>query len=270
MVRIGEKIGSLESAFKGLSQYLSEQQKLKEKFIGSMIYPFIVLSIAFVGIILLVTFILPRIKAIFSQMGSQLPQRIESLVGVVNTLMIAGAIVAGFVALCVVFYFAVRKREGKAGRFVDKTLLDVPVLGRIRFLREILNFLFSMETLTNGGFTVEEALFEAGAVVRSSSIRSGIAGVRERILKGEALSAAFSTAPTFPEQMSRWISIGEKSGHIEKAFAQLRAYYQREAEKWSSRFMTLIEPILVLLLGATIFLFVIFFIIPIFTMYGGL
>jgi type II secretory pathway component PulF len=270
MVRIGEKIGSLESAFKGLSQYLSEQQKLKEKFIGSMIYPFIVLSIAFVGIILLVTFILPRIKAIFSQMGSQLPQRIESLVGVVNTLMIAGAIVAGFVALCVVFYFAVRKREGKVGRFVDKTLLDVPVLGRIRFLREILNFLFSMETLTNGGFTVEEALFEAGAVVRSSSIRSGIAEVRERILKGEALSSAFSTAPVFPEQMSRWISIGEKSGHIEKAFAQLRAYYQREAEKWSSRFMTLIEPILVLLLGATIFLFVIFFIIPIFTMYGGL
>jgi type II secretory pathway component PulF len=133
-----------------------------------------------------------------------------------------------------------------------------------------LNFLFSMETLTDGGFTVEEALLESGAVVRSSAIRSGIVEARERILKGEALSAAFSTGSTFPEQMSRWISIGEKSGHIEKAFAQLRAYYQREAEKWSSRFMTLVEPILVLLLGVMIFLFIIFFIMPIFTMYGGL
>jgi type II secretory pathway component PulF len=270
MVRVGEKIGSLESAFKGLSLYLSEHQKLKEKFIGSMIYPAIVLSIAFVGIILLVTFILPRIKAIFSQMGTQLPRRIESLVGTVNTLIIAGAVVAGFVTFCLVFYFIVRNREGKVSRFVDKMVLDVPILGRIRFLREILNFLFSMETLTNGGFTVEEALLESGAVVRSSAIRSGIVEARERILKGEELSAAFSTGSTFPEQMSRWISIGEKSGHIEKAFAQLRAYYQREAEKWSSRFMTLVEPILVLLLGATIFLFIIFFIMPIFTMYGGL
>jgi type II secretory pathway component PulF len=270
MVRVGEKIGSLESAFKGLSRYLSEQQKWKEKFIGSMIYPFIVLSVAFAGIVLLVTFILPRIKAIFSQMGTQLPPRIESLVGVVNTLIVAGTLVAVFLAVCAVFYLALRKREGKVGRFVDITLLHVPIFGRIRYLREILNFLFSMETLTNGGFTVEEALLEAGAVVRSSSIRSGVAEVREKILKGEALSAAFSAESAFPDQMSRWIGIGEKSGHIEKAFAQLRAYYQREAEKWSSRFMTLIEPVLVLLLGATVFLFIVFFIIPIFTMYGGL
>jgi type II secretory pathway component PulF len=270
MVRVGEKIGSLEAALKGLSRYMSEKQKLKEKFIGSMIYPFIVMGVAFVGIVILVTFILPRIKVIFSQLGAQLPERIESLAGVMNALTAVGAAAAGLCVVCLLFYLVIRHREGTLSRFVDRALLKTPILGGIRFLRENLNFLFAMETLTNGGFTVEEALLESGSVVSSSAIRQSIVEAREKILKGEALSSAFSKGSIFPEKMIRWINIGEKSGRIERAFGQLRAYYQREAEKWSSRFMTLIEPILILFLGLTIFLFIILFIVPIFSMYGSL
>jgi type II secretory pathway component PulF len=270
MVRVGEKIGSLEAALKGLSRYMSEKQKLKEKFIGSMIYPFIVMGVAFVGIVILVTFILPRIKVIFSQLGAQLPERIESLAGVMNALTAVGAAAAGLCVVCLLFYLVIRHREGTLSRFVDRALLKTPILGGIRFLRENLNFLFAMETLTNGGFTVEEALLESGSVVSSSAIRQSIVEAREKILKGEALSSAFSKGSIFPEKMIRWINIGEKSGHIERAFGQLRAYYQREVEKWSSRFMTLIEPILILFLGLTIFLFIILFIVPIFSMYGSL
>jgi type II secretory pathway component PulF len=270
MVKVGEKVGSLEQAFKGLSLYLTEQKKLKEKLIGSMMYPAMVLSVAFVGIFILILFILPRIKGIFTQLGSQLPQRIESITHVLNILIIAGIAFAVF--LCVLFaaVYLIRKTRGKIAEKLDRVILRVPVLGHIKSLRESLNFLFAMETLTGAGFAVEDALLEAGNVVENRALRSGIHQVREKILRGEALSAAFMENAVFPERLSRWVHIGEKSGNIEKAFAQLRSYYQSEVERWSTRFMNLIEPVLILSVGVIIFLFIIFFVMPIFTIYGSL
>ena len=270
MVKVGEKVGSLEQAFKGLSLYLTEEKKLKEKFIGSLMYPAMVLSVAFVGIFILIFFILPRIKGIFTQLGSQLPQRIESITRVLNVLIIAG--VAGVVFLLVLFaaVYLIRKTGGSMAERLDRLILRVPVLGHIMSLRESLNFLFAMETLTGAGFAVEDALLEAGNVVGNRALRSGIFTVRDKILRGEALSAAFMENAVFPERLSRWVHVGEKSGNIEKAFAQLRSYYQGEVERWSTRFMNLIEPVLILMVGAIIFLFIIFFVLPIFTIYGSL
>jgi len=270
MVKVGEKVGSLEQAFKGLSLYLTEEKKLREKLIGSMMYPAMILSVAFIGIFILVLFILPRIKGIFTQLGSQLPQRIESITHVLNVLMIAGVSCAAL--LCVLFavVYLIRKTRGSMAERLDRVILRVPILGHIRSLRESLNFLFAMETLTGAGFAVEDALLEAGNVVENRALQGGILQVREKILRGEALSAAFMENPIFPERLSRWINIGEKSGNIEKAFAQLRSYYQSEVERWSTRFMNLIEPVLILSVGAVIFLFIIFFVMPIFTIYGSL
>jgi len=270
MVRVGEKVGSLEQAFRGLSLYLTEEKKLKEKLISSMMYPVMVLSVAFVGIFILILFILPRIKGIFTQLGSQLPQRIESITHVLNFLIIAGVACAVFLCVLFVAVYLIRKTRGGMAEKLDRLILRVPVLGHIKSLRESLNFLFAMETLTGAGFAVEDALLEAGNVVENRALRSGIFTVREKILRGEALSAAFMENTVFPERLSRWIHIGEKSGNIEKAFAQLRGYYQGEVERWSTRFMNLIEPVLILSVGVIIFLFIIFFVMPIFTIYGSL
>ena len=76
--------------------------------------------------------------------------------------------------------------------------------------------------------------------------------------------------PVFPEKFVKWIGIGEKSGHMEKAFAQLRGYYQNQLEKWFSRFMNLIEPALILVVGGFIFFIIVFLILPIFSIYGNL
>jgi len=270
MVKVGEKVGSLEQAFKGLSLYLTEEKKLKEKFIGSLMYPAMVLSVAFVGIFILIFFILPRIKGIFTQLGSQLPQRIESITRVLNVLIIAGVAGMAFLLVLCAAVYLIRKTGGSMAERLDRLILRVPVLGHIRSLRESLNFLFAMETLTGAGFAVEDALLEAGNVVENRALRSGIFTVRDKILRGEALSAAFMENAVFPERLSRWVHVGEKSGNIEKAFAQLRSYYQGEVERWSTRFMNLIEPVLILMVGAIIFLFIIFFVLPIFTIYGSL
>ena len=125
-----------------------------------------------------------------------------------------------------------------------------------------------METLTESGFSVEDALLEAENVVNNLAVRAEISKARMKILKGENLSSAFTDNPVFSDRLGRWISIGEKSGHVERAFSQLRTYYQGEMEKWSSRFMNLIEPALILFIGAVILIIVLFFVVPIFSIYG--
>jgi type II secretory pathway component PulF len=89
-------------------------------------------------------------------------------------------------------------------------------------------------------------------------------------LKGENLSESFLSERIFPPRLGHWIAVGERSGQIAMVFGQLRLYYQSEIEKWTSRFMNLIEPVLILLVGIVIFLIILFFIVPIFSIYEGL
>ncbi len=269
-IKIGEKIGSLEGAFQQLSEYLTEEQKIKDKLTSSLIYPVMVLSVAAVGITGIVIFVLPRIKEMFSQLGADLPQRLESMIKLLNSSIIIAAVLISFFAISYLLLFIMKKNNRALSDKLDRWLLKMPLVGRLKYLTEVLNFLFTMETLTGGGFTVEDALLESGKVVRNHAFRSGILQARESIIKGENLSKAFLENSIFSERLGRWIAVGERSGQIEQVFAQLRRYYQGEIEKWSSSFMNLIEPIIILLVGIIIFVIIFFFITPIFSIYEGL
>jgi len=153
---------------------------------------------------------------------------------------------------------------------LDALVLRLPLIGRMRFLREMLNLLFALEMLTAGGFTVEDALAEAGEVVGNRALRAALARVREAIVRGENLSAAFLANPVFTPRVGRWIAVGERIGQVEQVFGQLRRHYQGEIEKWSTGFMNLVEPVLILTVGVIIFVIVIVVVMPIFSIYEGL
>lgn len=135
--------------------------------------------------------------------------------------------------------------------------------------RELLNFTFAMEALTAAGVSVEEALSEGAGALTNKALARAALTIRDRLLKGERLSIAFAGSPVFPERMARWMAVGERIGHVEKVFGQLRAYYQQEVEKWINRLMALIEPALIVGLGILIILFVVLFIVPIFSLFGN-
>jgi type II secretory pathway component PulF len=153
---------------------------------------------------------------------------------------------------------------------LDALILRIPILSTLLLDRELLNFAFAMETLTAAGVSVEEALAEGAGAIANSALKEAVIGSRERVLKGEPLSAAFARNPLFPQRIGRWVGVGERVGHVEKVFGQLRMYYQQEVEKWINRLMTLIEPVLIVALGILIVLFVVLFIIPIFSLYGNI
>jgi type II secretory pathway component PulF len=269
MVKIGERIGSLDQVFTRLSSYLTDEKKLRDRLSGALLYPSIVLGMALASAVLIVTVFFPRMREFFSQLGPEMTGRIDSLM---NSLTVTFAVVGTLFALLIgslVFVIIARRKGGMRAVRIDAFFLRVPLLRTFLMQRELLNFTFAMETLTASGVSVDEALMEAAQAVGNNAMKEDVHSIRENVLKGEHLSAAFSRSTVFPPRIPRWVGIGERVGHVEKVFGQLRAYYQQEVEKWINRIMSLIEPAIIVALGVMIVLFIVFFIIPIFSLYGN-
>ncbi|MBN1697780.1 MAG: type II secretion system F family protein [Spirochaetales bacterium] len=269
LVKIGDKIGTLDNIFERLAGYLRESKQIRDKLTGALSYPLMTLGFAIFGVIGMAIFIFPRIKDIFATLHTGVNEQIQSTMAFVNVFFTFGAVfLVVFIAL-IVAVLIIRKSSGPLRDQLDKVLLKLPVIGNIIYIRESLNFLFAMETLTSSGFAVEDALPEAGKVLSNRALASGIRLIRDKIIKGEHLSKAFLEDPYFDERIGRWVSIGERSGKVEVVFGQLRQYYQDELEKWSTGFMAVVEPALIIFVGLIILFLIMTFFVPIFSIYQG-
>jgi type II secretory pathway component PulF len=270
MIRVGYAAGSVERIFPRLSMYLRDQKKLRDKTAAALAYPILVLILAFAGTIGLVFFVLPKMEAIFGSFGGGSAEQIRGNIAAMEKGMLC---LAGFVLL-VITTVIVLKRLGRrfpeTGRYFDYTILRLPLAGGFFSSWESLNFSFAMEVLTSGGVSVEAALAEAEAVVSNSAYRLALQAVREEVLNGMNLSRAFCGRKLFPPCLSRWVAIGESSGRTEKIFSQVRSYFQEEIDRIMNRFLLLIEPALIALIGAVILAFVLGVVLPLFSVYGNI
>jgi type II secretory pathway component PulF len=270
LVRIGEKIGSLDAIFARLAKYLADNKKIREKIVGALIYPIIILVLVVVGSLLMTFVAFPAMAGVFSQLGSGQVKTIESNLLIYNIIM-------GFVFALVLLAIAamgllrfLRKQGGDTAIRIDTLIFKVPVAGTIVLYQESMSFLFAMETLTGSGYSVEEALQEASLVLKNNALKAAIITIRERVIRGDSIATAFREQKLFPERIAQWLLVGERSGQVEKVFSQLSVYYQAEIEKWTTRFMALIEPALMLCVGVVVILFVLLFLLPIYSTYGNI
>jgi len=269
-VRIGEKLGTLEAAFKQLSEYLTEQKKLKDKLVGALTYPMLVLGVAGVGVVGLVTFVMPKIGAAFNEIGTGMPANLTHSMALMRSVVFALVALVVAVVVGIVLVSRMKKSRPALARLWDKLMFKIPLAGQLINLKEMMNFTFSMQTLTAGGYTISDALAETANLATNAAVRDGLQRARDRVMRGDSLSAAFLDDPLFAGKVGRWIAVGERSGQIEPVFAQLHRFYQNEMEKWTTRFMALVEPVLMLVVGIAIFGVVFFFVTPIFSLYQGL
>jgi type II secretory pathway component PulF len=270
MVRIGERIGSIGSVIPQLARYLRERKSVRERVLGAMTYPLLVLSVAITGTFGVVAFLLPRMLELFSGLNEAVADSMKARIAVMNGIAVGLLVV---VLLTVVGSLAIprlRRKGGAAAEKIDLFILKLPVLKRFLLAYDTVNFAFAMEAMTKGGMPIETALGESAAIAGNAAFRAAILRSRESIVKGQPLSEAIRAQGVFPGYLALWIALGEKSGQDEKVFAQIGRYFQSELDRWSSRFMTLVEPALIVLVGGFILFLVLFFIVPLFTMYGSI
>jgi len=270
MVRLGERVGELDRVMSELARYLGDSDQLRQKTLGALLYPAVVLVVAIGVVTAIALFVVPRLAGFTLAMGQELPAyvaRAQELAALFPIAIVVGLLAVGSCAVLVAW---ARTHGHPLGTWFDRFVLRVPLVGGLVRTNALLQLSFALETLTAGGVRVEDALSEAAGIAGNAAVADAVERAHRHVLRGTPLSKAIGSPGVIPDRFGRWVAIGERSGDVASVFAGLRAYYQRELERGTARIAALVEPILLVGLGGVVLLIVVVFVLPLFSMMGGL
>ena len=266
LVGIGERTGSTAEVFKRLGTYLATSKKIRTKVGGTLFYPVFVLVSALIGSVLILLFVMPRMAEIFSVFStegnavdmSSMYTSVYLLLGI-TFLMGAGVFALGIL----------HRYSARAAAVVDKLLLDLPFVGVFFKALESLDFCFALELCSRTGMNVAVSLGEAQKVLRNRAYANAVGEVKEEAAAGGNLSHAFLSSPVFPPVIGQWIAVGERTGEAEMVFTHLKDFFIETVDSFTERFLSGLEPVLMLLTGLIVLLLVLQFVLPLFSLYGA-
>jgi type IV pilus assembly protein PilC len=265
MVRAGEEGGDLAASLIVASEQMEHASDLKKKIRGAMIYPAIILiAIIIIGILMLI-YVVPTLSATFASLGSALPLPTQLVLNLSNflmnyTLVAFGGALAAFV---LIGYF-LRTKQGQ--RMEDYVLLRAPLINEM--VREI-NAARTSRTLASllgSGVNILPALDIAEDVVQNSYFKEVIAQAKKSVGAGDPLSKTFTQREDlYPPFVGEMMSVGEETGKTAEMLQRLAAYYESEVDRKTKDMSTIIEPVLMLMIGGMVGFFAISMIMPIYS-----
>lgn len=268
IINVGDRIGSVEKIFPKLRSYLESQKKIKDKISSALLYPILVLFTAVIAFLAMIFFVFPKLKDMFAEFGGTAAIKLEQNINRMQTGLLLFVIIVAVLVFVGYIFAVLSKSNNKIKLFIDSYLLKLPIIGKFIIYRETLNFAFAMETLTASGITIETAINESLSVLSNQVYVEALKDVNNRIIKGESLSQAFSAHKVFPSYLTKWMLVGEKSGKTEQIFSQIKNYFQNEIDLFTSKFMSLFEPALIIIIGVFLVILIITVVVPVFSLYG--
>lgn len=263
MVRSGETGGMLDSVLVRLVEFSEKEQELRSRIRSALTYPFFLGSFGIITICVLVVFVVPKLTGIFSDFGQTLPLPTRILMGVSHFMAGWWWLIAVFFILTV---FVLRQQQrSKEGRLIlDRLKLRFPVIGRLILIGELARFTRTLSTLFESGVPVLKSLAIVTDTVTNEVLKRELVSVHEKISKGASLGVSLEGSKHFPFFMINMIKVGEKGGAVEKSLLKISNSYDREIERITRMFTTLLEPVLIITLGLIVGFIVVSMLLPIF------
>lgn len=265
MIHAGETSGTLEIVLDRLADITEKQRALFVRIRSAMYYPLLMTLVGSTVLILLLTFIVPSITAVFTDMKQVLPGPTLLLIAVSNFLKSYGWILL-LVLVAALFIFRSIKKTAGGRRFFDKVLLVVPVLSVLIKKLAVARFARTLGSLLENGVSMLPALEIVKNVVGNVLIKDVIESAAKEVGKGQALNAALSTAGIFPHLSIQMILVGEQSGELEAMLKKIADVYENEVETTIVGMTSLLEPVMILIMGVVVGLIVLAVCLPIFEM----
>ena len=266
MTRSGEISGRLEETLTYLSDYINKQYLLNSKAKGAMIYPaFIVGAFIIVGVLMLI-FVIPNLTSILVESGQRLPLVTRMLIGSSNFMKAWGWLV--FLVLGSIIYFIVISiKKSPEWRYAyDGLKLRLPIFGELLKKIYLARFSETLSTLSSAGIAISQSLEITADVVGNSVYRRIILEADEAVRKGSNISVVFSRRPEILPMVAQMIAIGEQTGKLDSILKQISAFFTEEVNRAFDNIVTLIEPILILVLGAGVGILVAAILLPIYNL----
>lgn len=251
MVEAGEVGGALDAILVRLAVYREKADKLVRKVKGAMIYPAVVAFVAVAVTVGMLTFIVPVFAKMFAGLGSELPKPTQIVLAISNFLQANFMyLIFGLIGLVVGLFWW---RKTPAGALnIDKTLLRMPVLGNLVRKSAVARFTRTLATLLASGVSILEALEitakTAGNLVISNAINKSVMAIAE----GDTITGPLKESGVFPPMVTQMISVGEKTGGLDEMLNKIADFYDEEVDEAVQALTSVIEPIVIVVMGVAI------------------
>lgn len=249
MVAAGELSGALDQTLEELGQLLKRQGELKKKISTALIYPGVLAGFSMIVLVALLTFVVPSIESIFED--RQVNNFTASVLWVSYIFRNYWWLLLGMVgggAVCCLYYF--RSPSGKA--WLERTLLRLPLFGRIVLQGALTRFCRTMATLLGGGVTLIDSLRVARQVMRNDILEEEILRAEQKVIEGSSLSKELKRSLWIPPLVSRMVAVGEESGTTAVMLQRVSQMYETELEKTLDRLVALAQPVILIVMGGII------------------
>jgi general secretion pathway protein F len=262
MVRAGEAGGVLDAVLERLNEFLESSRELRDHVVSAMIYPTILAFTGGISIILLLTFVLPRFSVIFSELGTSLPASTQVLLTTSELLKSYGWIfLIALIAAVFLFRSYIASERGRYRWDALKLFLMEDVITKLETAR----FCRTLGTLLSSGVSLLQALNNAKDVIGNRVIARNVEALSKGAKEGRGISDPLSKAGVFPPMALSMITVGEETGQLDSMLMKVAVIYEKSLRQAVKRFMALLEPVLILMMGLIIGFIVISMLLAIFS-----
>jgi general secretion pathway protein F len=265
MVRAGEESGSLEIVLIRLADFLQRQLEMRAQIMVTLAYPTLMLLVGITVVFFLVTFVIPTVTGIFEEMNQALPLPTIILLGVSGFLRKVWIYLAfGIVALFLFYKRYKRTQRGK--ELIDRLKLRIPILGGPYKKILMARFTRTLGTLLTNGVPIVTSFDIVKNIIDNTLISAEIEKARDDIKEGNEVSKPLARSGIFPPVVVNMIAVGEKSGQLEEMLTKVSRIMESELDSSLKKLLSLLEPVMILLMGGIVAFIVISILLPIFEM----
>ena len=269
-VRVGESSGTLAENLNVLAEQLEKDLEIRRNIQGAMLYPGIIISATLILGLALATFVLPQMAGVFSSLHVQLPFTTRVVIWLAEKFRLHGAIITPSILIGLVT-LVIFLRQKFMQPITHRILLHIP--GIKDFVNDINRARFArmLGTMLHSGVPIQEALEIGGNVLSNYVYRSSVLAMHKRIESGESFSEIVSLYPhLYPKMVQRMIAVGERSGGMDETLTYLARYYEQKVALKAKSLSTIIEPILLILIGVVVGFLALAIFTPIYSVTEGL
>jgi len=267
MARTGEMAGNLRKILEYLADHTERSYTLTSQVKGALTYPAFIFGGMIIVVIIMLTFVMPKMFSMFSEFGAELPLPTKIIMAVSN--FFAQNFILVFAALIGGIFFLLRFVKTSQGKIIkDRVEIKIPIIGKILRQIYISRLTENLGTLVKGGIPIVQALDTVASVIGNSLYESVLKEARDNVRKGETIADAFKGSDIIPVTLTQMISSGEKSGKLDKVLMELTEFYNTEVTRAVDNLMTLIEPLLLAVMGIGVAFIAAAVLLPIYNLAG--
>jgi type IV pilus assembly protein PilC len=264
LVEAGEQAGALEALLDKIATYKEKTEALKKKVKKALFYPAAVLVVAVIVTVVLLIFVIPQFESLYKGFGADLPAFTQMVINLSRFVQKDGLYIAVVLFGIVWSFFYFKKRSRAMRQFLDRAVLKFPVIGPILNKSAIARYARTLSTMFAAGVPLVEALESVAGATGNIVYETAVLKMRDEVATGQRLQRAMEATGLFPNMVNQMIAVGEESGSLDEMSGKVATFYEAEVDNAVDAMSSLMEPLIMVVLGVLVGGLVIAMYLPIF------